>query len=265
MFQIGQIYSRTDLHRAHGGQPQGGIATPRGFAGVLLFTGEGGQRYGYRDRWDGDVFRYTGEGQRGDMTFVRGNRAIRDHLQDGKDLHLFEIEPEGCRYVGVFACGGWTVERGPDVDGSDRSVIVFDLVPQGSRSDEAAIPPPGVPLEELRRRALAASAPVVAPHTGNSVHSFRIRSRQVAEYVVARADEHCESCGSPAPFRRTDNTPYLETHHIRRVADDGADHPRWVAAVCPNCHRRAHHGSDRDELKRRLAERLASLEGTTSA
>ena len=38
---------------------------------------------------------YTGEGQRGDMDFVRGNLAIRDHVANGKDLHLFEYVQTG--------------------------------------------------------------------------------------------------------------------------------------------------------------------------
>jgi hypothetical protein len=38
--------------------------------------------------------------------------------------------------------------------------------------------------------------------------------------------------------------PNLEPHHIRRLADGGPDHPRWVAALCPTCHRRVHHGVD---------------------
>ena len=39
------------------------------------------------------------------MEFVRGNRAIRDHALDGKDLHLFQAlgKGEGYRYVGRFA------------------------------------------------------------------------------------------------------------------------------------------------------------------
>ncbi len=40
----------------------------------------------------GKLFHYlfTGEGQKGDTEFVRGNRAIRDHLVTEKELRLFE-------------------------------------------------------------------------------------------------------------------------------------------------------------------------------
>jgi hypothetical protein len=40
---------------------------------------------------DDGVFRYFGEGPLGDMKFERGNRAIRDHIQDGKVLLVFKL------------------------------------------------------------------------------------------------------------------------------------------------------------------------------
>lgn len=62
----------------------------------MLFTGETGNQYGYIDGWSEEgVFFYMGEGQRGDMTFVRGNLAIRDHIANGKDIHLFESVRKG--------------------------------------------------------------------------------------------------------------------------------------------------------------------------
>jgi 5-methylcytosine-specific restriction protein A len=57
---------------------------------VFLFTGDSGEAFGYRDGWDiSGVFRYTGEGQLGDMAFTGGNQAVRDHAAEGKDLLLF--------------------------------------------------------------------------------------------------------------------------------------------------------------------------------
>ena len=87
MFIEGQIYRRTWLHQQYGGQQQGGSSSPSQHKFILLFTGEMGGQYGYSDSWTEDgLFLYTGEGQPGDMTFIRGNAAIRDHLEDAKDL-----------------------------------------------------------------------------------------------------------------------------------------------------------------------------------
>ena len=63
---------------------------------VFLFIGVSGSEYGYRDEFRPDgTFWYTGEGQKGDMSMVRGNRAIRDHKADGRDLHLSEAIGSG--------------------------------------------------------------------------------------------------------------------------------------------------------------------------
>jgi 5-methylcytosine-specific restriction endonuclease McrA len=52
-------------------------------------------------------------------------------------------------------------------------------------------------------------------------------------------------CGNqPAPFVTEAGEPYLESHHIRRLSDSGPDDPLWVAALCANCHRRAHYAVD---------------------
>jgi len=47
----GQILSRAEVHKRFGGQTQGGISTPKDKPVILLFTGEQGARYGYRDEW----------------------------------------------------------------------------------------------------------------------------------------------------------------------------------------------------------------------
>lgn len=47
---------------------------------------------------------------------------------------------------------------------------------------------------------------------------------------------------------------------MTRLADDGPDLPSNVAALCPNCHRRAHYASDRLEFGRVLREHIALLE-----
>jgi 5-methylcytosine-specific restriction protein A len=65
---------------------------------------------------------------------------------------------------------------------------------------------------------------------------------------------------SAAPFERPNGTPYLEPHHIRRIADGGPDHPRWVAGICPNCHREIHHGKNGDQLNEGLADSIGKLE-----
>jgi 5-methylcytosine-specific restriction enzyme A len=68
-FEVGKVYSRRkDIHEKYGGQVQGGISTPKDLPAIFLFTGEGGEAFGYKDGWDENgIFRLFGNGQKGDM------------------------------------------------------------------------------------------------------------------------------------------------------------------------------------------------------
>jgi len=66
--------------------------------------------------------------------------------------------------------------------------------------------------------------------------------------------------GGSALFKTRDGRPYLEAHHTRRLSDGGPDHPRWIAGVCPNCHRRAHYADDSGAFNQRLSDRIGDLE-----
>lgn len=69
------------------------------------------------------------------------------------------------------------------------------------------------------------------------------RNADVIAEVLIRAEGNCEKCGKEAPFKRvSDGTPYLEVHHIKRLADGGEDTVKNAMAVCPNCHRELHFG-----------------------
>jgi len=69
------------------------------------------------------------------------------------------------------------------------------------------------------------------------------RNPDVVAEVLARAKGVCHNCGNIAPFRkRTNGAPYLEVHHKTQLAHGGKDTVENAIAVCPNCHRKAHHG-----------------------
>lgn len=120
VFEVGAVYERGRvIHDRYGGSRQRGIAPCKAWPLVFLFTGRSGVKYGYEDeRAENGVFLYTGEGQKGDVEFDRGNRAIREHAKDGKDLHLFEKgKGKGYTYLGRFACPSWEYRKGPDRNG----------------------------------------------------------------------------------------------------------------------------------------------------
>jgi 5-methylcytosine-specific restriction protein A len=57
-----------------------------------------------------------------------------------------------------------------------------------------------------------------------------------------------------------DGYAYLEVHHVRPLAGRGSDTTTNAVALCPNCHRRCHFSSDRDEFKVALYEKVDRLE-----
>jgi 5-methylcytosine-specific restriction protein A len=274
LFVPEQLYHRRrELHSKFGGQEQGGMITPAKHGLILLVTGNSGRQHGYEDRWsdDGTTFFYYGEGQIGDMRFVKANLALRDHTANGEDVHLFEEVPNKSgylRYRGQMVCIGYEWVDAPDTNQNLRKAILFELVPLESfdmapdpPSEERSASPEelsGQSLAELRRKALADSADCRTAVERRSL--YRMRSRAIRLYVLRRAAGTCEGCGELAPFTTKDGQPYLEPHHIRRLTDGGPDDPMWVAGVCPNCHRRAHYSHEAAEFNQRLAEIVIKVE-----
>jgi len=214
-FEVGRLYRRRTLHGEYGGQRQGGISTPHGRPYLFLFTGTG-EHYGYHDGWDKDgVFLYSGEGQSGDMTFRGGNKALRDHAGNGKDLVLFEQVGHGqVRYRGCFACSTWEYREAKDRTGKMRKAIVFHLIPSDTEQPTAIQqierPTRGASVIDLRERAYRAATAASEENQRSAKRIYYERSLAVREYVLRRANGTCEACSRPAPFARPDGSPYLE-------------------------------------------------------
>lgn len=267
MFIKGKSYIRREIHHQYGGQQQTGISTPADYPVILLFTGEQSEDFGYHDGWTRQgVFLYTGEGQRGDMDFSRGNRAIRDHIEDGKDLHLFEYIDSGVvRYVDKMICVGYEFRAARDIDNKLRKVIVFELQSlkafELDEFDRDVLGPQfeDLSLGELRRLAVAAPKSPRPPQESSNLANYR--NAAVRAYVLRRADGCCEACGTPAPFETGLGRPYLEAHYIRRISDGGPDYPDWVIGLCPNCHRRAHYGAGKGAFNQVLRDLVLEKEG----
>lgn len=270
-FIRGRIYDRrTEINGPFGGSWQSGIAPSAKAPAIFLFTGDNGAKYGYRDHRDElGVFHYSGEGQKGHMTFTRGNLAVRDHAMRGLALHLFKSlgKGKGQQYLGEHVCDTYDFRPDQDKNHKNRMVIVFRLVPvelvdtvasHANQHEEVNNPPSH--LQELRERALAALVTNQTDDGKTALRNLYRRSNLVKDYVLMRAAGVCESCSAQAPFKRRDGSEYLEPHHVNRVSDGGLDHPSFVAAICPNCHRHIHYGAGGEAMNKALMERLAVIE-----
>lgn len=127
-----QIYNRRrDIHDVYGGNWQSGIAPSKEHPYIFIFTGKSGHQHGYEDGWENKyVFSYTGEGQDGDMDFIRGNLALRDHVAKGKRVFLFEFEMKGyVKFVDELQVFDYDYFESHDTNGANRSAIKFFMQP----------------------------------------------------------------------------------------------------------------------------------------
>jgi 5-methylcytosine-specific restriction protein A len=274
-FVVGQKYGRAaDIHDQFGGSRQSGISSSAVTNAIFIFTGDSGEQHGYKDFEEVDengcrVFYYCGEGQVGDMTLTRGNLAISRHSIDGKAIHLFRSlgKSKPVQYLGEYIYLDHYHADGKDRGGQDRQIIVFKLV----RSDDLSALDDSVQPDETENkttdlataRSLALAAATAQKEAGQPAKGSRnlyVRSRQVRDYVLLRANGKCELCSAPAPFLKPDGTPYLEPHHTTRVSDGGPDHPMHVGALCPSCHREIHFGQNGAERNAELQELLRMIE-----
>lgn len=82
-----------------------------------------------------------------------------------------------------------------------------------------------------------------------------VRDGKVRKKVLRRARGYCEYCEQPG-FLKRDGTPYLETHHVISLSEQGSDKPHNVIALCANDHRQAHFGENWLALQAKFLEKL---------
>lgn len=114
-------------------------------------------------------------------------------------------------------------------------------------------------LDKLKSKRSSQPLGMMNPKRSLSSSSHFIRDPEVIAWVVLRAAGRCEACSEAAPFNRIDGTPFLEVHHLRPLAEGGPDVVTNALATCPNCHRRFHHGADRQKFRRSALKKVPTL------
>lgn len=152
--------------------------------------------------------------------------AVNTRLLDESPWFVASYESDGGHYL---------LRRGDPLAGAPAPVEDAGLDPDFEFSDQFSL------------------ATTPARTEGADSHFFR--SSEVRRAVLRRANGACELCGEPG-FMTLQNKIYLETHHVVPLSDNGPDVVWNVVALCPNDHRRAHHGSDRQDCRDRLIKKL---------
>lgn len=83
-----------------------------------------------------------------------------------------------------------------------------------------------------------------------------IRQRAIRDQALKRADGICEYCGTRG-FLTTGGHLYLETHHITPLSEGGSDTLDNLVSLCPNHHKLAHYGKDKNAMKVELQRIIA--------
>lgn len=226
--------TRAELAARYGGNPHAGrVMASETTPNVLLFSDPADDRrtgLGF-DGWDRDreVFRFAGRGTVGDQT-PAGNRALHDHLEQGRSLRLFVTEgtvpgsrTERHSYVGEFRIdprSPYEPRRARDRDGTLRTVLVFRLLPvarrRGLRPDRAADAAPGADAAPAAGVAADAHGGVAAEFPGAAGHACN---------VVAHLDDDLLFM-NPALQRDIDNGWGLRTV-VLTAGDAGLDESYW--------------------------------------
>lgn len=150
--------------------------------------------------------------------------------------------------------------------GTTAALTIQSIVEtKGYFSSALAAPTADPELLEKRTRALVRrgvdsvpagkSQPARVPSTVERI----VRDPAVKAWVLEAAAGHCENCGLPAPFLQEDGTPYLEVHHVKWLAQGGSDTVSNAIALCPNCHRCFHYGTNSAHLVADVIRRVERL------
>lgn len=206
---------------------------------------------------DGEIFQTLNlrEDARGAAKPAWASRARKfDHAVETawkERLPLRVIVCDGLRRQGAGADAKASRVRNRLLDSLPWSVTAYDTTSGACRLSRGHLPSPYVDQ--------FSAAEEIRPQGKRKVESeVYQRSPEVRRQVLERARGKCELCKAEG-FRTPDDRLYLETHHVVPLSEDGADSPQNVVAVCPNDHRKAHFGRERDELRASMLDFLASI------
>lgn len=199
----------------------------------------------YRDVWKNGVLHYTGMGKMGDQV-LEGNQNGTLYYSDtnGIEVHLFEVLNKAIyTYRGVVKLVDKPYKsRQPDDAGNMRDVWMFPVMPISEISQSISHEMTEQEISKMSDKELARYTAVKnvkrEPKTTEAVVYYR--DPYLKQMVKRIADGKCQYCGNDAPFNDKQGEPYLEAHHVVRLADGGRDSIDNVVAICPNCHRKMH-------------------------
>lgn len=258
--KIGEIISNKKLSSVFKCSTQGGMRRSHKTNSLVIVSDH--TRGIYEDRWEGNVLHYTGMGLEGDqkLTFAQ-NKTLSESRTNNVEIHLFEVFNEGkYAYQGrVELKNDPYSEKQPDRNGVLRKVWIFPL--KLTEFKEPTPIPENIYTGYLKKRERIVKKlsdkeldEKISRHSGKAskrrTEGYKYcGSSEIKEKAKRLANGKCALCKDEAPFSNKIGKPYLEGHHIVRLADGGADTVSNVVALCPNCHRKMHVLNRKEDVK----------------
>lgn len=284
MFKSGELYERTKLLNFIGSnQQQSGILWNKEGSDTIIITtgGRHTKRVSYLDsQLEDGSWIYTGQGEKGDQNPYNFANSLLTNL-DKKILLFTTREPNAqevrlrghhkkqYQYEGLFKVIDWKIETQTEGKRKGDKLVKYSLQPIDTDELEEENLPIVNPLENillepsefynLRKKALKNINKPLKTAT-IILTEYKNRSIEIKKYALLRANGRCENCEKEAPFVNVNEIPFLEVHHIFSLADEGPDHPINVAAICPNCHKEAHYGKNKEKIKEELSLKISKKE-----
>lgn len=284
MFIQAQLYERDELLSFIGSnQQQSGILWNKEGSDTIIITtgGRHTKRVSYSDsQLEDGSWIYTGQGEKGDQNPYNFANSLLTNLD--KKILLFttrepnaqEVRERGhhkkqYQYEGLFKVVDWKIQTQLEGKRKGDKLVKYILKPienneLGEENLPIQDPLENITLEtsdfyDLRKKALS-NVNKTSKATTIILTEYKNRSLEIKKYALLRADGRCENCEKEAPFVNLNEIPFLEVHHIFSLADEGPDHPLNVAAICPNCHKEAHYGKNKDKIKEELSLKISTKE-----
>lgn len=197
----------------------------------------------------------------------RGERVVKSavyqglHERFGRSAKSYEYRMQNISYVYALLGRLWIEGLKP---AKNVGTNVIATIERAIAKVEGQSGEPFAQFEhevETLRKTMPKQPPTgnTEPATIQSISTQFARDPRVVAWVLNEASGKCECCTKDAPFARVDGSPYLEVHHLKRLADGGTDRVSNAIALCPNCHRELHFGLRRADLLSSVYGRIQRL------
>ena len=250
---VGNIYSNSEIANTFKCSNMGGMRRSKETNSLVLIAKHNNPLYD--DQWTGDgILNYTGMGTENDQSISYAqNKTLTIAEREGIKVYLFESYKDNEYYYDgeVKLAGTPYQSEEADINGAIRKVIKFplkrldqtksliiDIEDIEKSENEKLKEVRKFDSSEIKNRAKIAESENISTKEVKTI--YRERNQYIAEYTKERANGVCDLCGKEAPFKDKNGRPYLESHHVITLAENGPDAIYNTVAICPNCHRKIH-------------------------